>query len=139
MTLEDLVHHVESRLVSLGRRLWRPDPRAELWDELDRNEVRLGQRRRDLAAAEGQEASVRGRVLDRRAAADLLAARVEAAWAARQADWAWRLALELDRVRRELSADEMRLASQERVTWSLGFAVRQLERECTRLQRRCGA
>jgi hypothetical protein len=135
MTLEELVHSVESRLLGLGRLLWRPDPAALLQDALDRNEVQAGSRRRELAAAEAELASLQRRIDDRRAAIDLLVAQIEAARTAGQADRAWRLALDLDRLRQELSEDEKRLKPVTQVTWSLGFAIRQLERERSRLEK----
>jgi hypothetical protein len=134
MTLEDLVHTVESRLLGLGRLLWRPDPMASLYDALDRNEVQLRARRREAAAAESERAALRRRVEDRRAAAELLAARVESSWSLGQAEQAWRLALDLDRVRQELSEDEKKVTRLDQLVWSLSFAVRQLERERARLE-----
>jgi hypothetical protein len=136
MTLEDLVHRVESRLLGLGKLLWRPEPLASLYDALDRNEVQLRSRRRELAAAEAERAALQARLENRRAAADLLRAQVEASWSAGQSDRTWRLALELDRVRQENDDDEKRLPSLMQLTWSLGFAVRQLERERSRLEQR---
>jgi hypothetical protein len=139
MTLEDFVHRIESRLLGLGRLFWRPDPMAPFYDALDRNEVRLRARRRELAAAEAELSALRRRVKDRRAAADLLAVGVETASAAGQADRAWRLALDLDRIRQELSDDGKRLAQVENLEWSLGFSVRQLERERSRLEAKARA
>jgi hypothetical protein len=80
-------------------------------------------------------ASLQRRIDDRRAAIDLLVAQVEAARTAGQSDRAWRLALDLDRLRQELSEDEKRLKPVEQVTWSLGFAIRQLQRERSRLEK----
>jgi hypothetical protein len=134
MTFEDFVHTVESRLFGLGRLLWRPDPLAKVYDALDQNEVQSQKRRRELATAEIELSSLRRRIADRKAAADLHMARVESARAAGEADHAWRLALELDRLRQEIGEDEKSLARAEQVTWSLGFAVRQLERERSRLE-----
>jgi hypothetical protein len=136
MTLEDLVHRVESRLLGLGRLFWQAEPLASLYDALDRNEVQVRARRRDLTTAEAEMMSLQTRIGNRRAAADLLRAQVEASWAAGQADRAWRLALELDRVHQEIADDEKRLPSLTQLTWSLGFAVRQLERERSRLEKR---
>jgi hypothetical protein len=136
MTLEDIVHQVESRLLGLGRLFWRPDPMAKVYDALDRNEVQAQTRRRELATAEGELASLRRRIDDRRAAADLLLAQIESARTKGESDRAWRLALDLDRLRQELSDDQKHLGRAEQVTWSLGFAVRQLERERTRLEAR---
>jgi hypothetical protein len=70
---------------------------------------------------------------------DLLAAQVESAWSSGESDRAWRLALELDRVRQQLAKDEKELPPLEQLTWSLGFAVRQLERERSRLEGRTRA
>ena len=136
MTLEEIVHSVESRLLGLGRLLWRPDPSVLLQDALERNEVQAQGRRREMAAAEAQVDSLRGRIDDRRAAADLLVAQIESARSAGQADRAWRLALDLDRLRQEIGDDEKHLKPLEQVTWSLDFAIRQLERERARLDKR---
>jgi hypothetical protein len=139
MTLEDLVQSVESRLLGLGRLFWRPDPAAALYDALESNEVQLQARRRELAAAEEQRTALLRRLDDRRAAADLLAAQVEAASASGQAERAWRLALDLDRIRQGLTDDEKRLQPFDQLMWSLGFAVRHLERERSRLEGRAKA
>jgi hypothetical protein len=139
MTLEELVQSVESRLLGLGRLLWRPDPSALLQDALDHNEVQSQTRRRELAAAETEQAGLQQRIDDRRAAADLLVAQIESARSAGQADRAWRLALDLDRMRQELTDDEKKLKPLEQVAWSLDFAIRQLERERTRLEKRADA
>jgi hypothetical protein len=136
MTLEDFVQSVESRLLGLGRFFWRPDPQASLNDALEQNEVHLRQRRRELAAAEEERAALLRRLEDRRSAADLLAVQVEEASAGGHAERAWRLALDLDRIRQALTEDEKRQHPLEQVTWSLGFAVRHLERERTRLEKR---
>jgi phage shock protein A len=136
MTLEDLVHSVETRLFGLGRLFCQPDPNAKLLDALEHNEVQLQNRRRELAAAEAEQNALERRRKDRRAAADLLQVQIEAASTSGQSDRAWRLALDLDRVRQELSEDEKRLPSLEQVTWSLGFAVRHLERKRSRLEKR---
>lgn len=136
MTLEDFVHSVESRLAGLGRLFLPSDPNAAFHDALERNEVQLRARRSALAAAESRRDELRSRLKDRRAAMDLLAARVEAAWSTGQADRAWRLALDLDRVRQQLVDDEKELPALEQTAWSLGFAVRQLERERSRIERK---
>jgi hypothetical protein len=136
MTLEDFVHSLESRLAGLGRLLWPSDPNAAKYDALDRNEVQLRARRNALAEAESRQEELRRRLKDRQAAVDLLAAQVESAWATGQSASAWRLALDLDRVRQELAEDEKQLPALEQTAWSLGFAVRQLERERSRLEGR---
>jgi phage shock protein A len=139
MTLEDFVHSVETRLFGLGRLFWPADPRAHVYDAVERTEVQLRARRAALADARGREEEVRRRLKDRRAAMDLLAAQVESAWSSGESDRAWRLALELDRVRQQLAKDEKELPPLEQLTWSLGFAVRQLERERSRLEGRTRA
>ncbi len=136
MTLEDFVHSVESRLLGLGRLIWRPDPQASVLEELDRNEAQARARRQELASAESEAEALQRRISDRRAAADLLAAEVEAASARGEADRAWRLALDLDRVRQELARDECQIPRLEQLVWSLKFTVRQLERRRTELEAR---
>jgi predicted flavoprotein YhiN len=136
MSLEDLVHRVESRLLRLGRMFCPVDPLSALYDALDRNEVQLRKRRADLDVAEAERVSLQTRLDNRRAAADLLTAQIEASWASGHSDRTWRLALELDRMRQEIAEDEKRLPSLSQLTWSLGFAVRQLERERARLENR---
>ncbi len=136
MTLEDFVHSVESRLLGLGRLIWRPDPQASVLEALDQNEAQARARRHELAAAESEAEAVRRRIADRRAAADLLAAEVETASARGEADRAWRLALDLDRVRQELARDECQIPRLEQLAWSLKFTVRQLERRRTQLEAR---
>lgn len=139
MTLEDIVHTVEYRLLGLGRLLWRTDPLAPIYDALDANEVQLGKRRQELALCESERAALAKRLSDRRAAADLLAAQTETSLASGDAESAWRLALDLDRMRQALADDAKQLPRLEQVAWSLGFRIRQLERERSRLQEQAQA
>jgi hypothetical protein len=136
MTFDDMVHKVEARLLGLGRLFWRSDPFASLYDALDRNEVQLEKRRRELAGAEAEQTAVTTRLENRRAAAELLTAQIETSTGSGQAERAWRLALDLDRVRQEIAEDEKRLPPLTQLVWSLSFAVRQLERERERLEKR---
>src|SRR5438132_815361 len=48
MSLEELVHDVESRLADLGRRLLQPGPKALLQEELDAARLELNARRAAL-------------------------------------------------------------------------------------------
>lgn len=134
MDLEHLVHAFESRLMDIGRRLWRPDPLAALHDGLDRVEAALCDRRAKQAVCEVEREAAERRLGDNQTAAALLTCQVESCLRRGTPELAWRQALELDRLRVKIAEDQTALPRHEQAAWSLGFQVRQLEREHARLR-----
>ncbi|MGH9676266.1 MAG: hypothetical protein ACRD36_04125 [Candidatus Acidiferrum sp.] len=129
MNLEELVYAVESRLGRLGRMFWPVDPHSAAYEALERNEAELRARRESFGKSEANLAALRRRRDDRRASADLLRIQIEAAITGGEKKLAWRLALDLDKIQQALAEDERQLPRLEQATWSLGFAVRHLERK----------
>ena len=134
MDLERLVHAFEARLLNLGRRLWRPDPLAGLHDRLDRVEADLCDRRARHAVCEAEREAAERRLGDNQTAAALLTCQVESCLRRGSPELAWRQALELDRLRAKIAEDQKALPRHEQAAWSLGFQIRQLEREHARLR-----
>jgi hypothetical protein len=133
MTLEQLVYDVEARL---GRLLWRPDPLAELEEEAGRVAKELQDRREALARCDAARIAIKRRLLDNQAAAALLPSQIEASVRTGQTPQAWRLALDLDRLRKSIVEDQAALPRQDQACWSLQFKVRQLERRLIELHKK---
>ncbi len=134
MRLEEIVHRLESRLFGLGRAMIQADPTSDLAEEL---ELARGQRSRLVAELEQAQAwrdELRRTLADRQAAAAVLPAQVESSLRRGKASQAVRQALELDRLRRDILADQTELARLNQACWCLEFRLRQLERRCRRLQ-----
>ena len=134
MTLEQLVHDVESHLFNLGRQLLRPDPRTQLREELDSVAEQLGARREALARSGEEREAARRRLHDNQTAATLLPGQIQAYLRRGDTEEAWRCALELDRARQAVAEDRAALPRLDQVCWSLQFTVRQLERRLARLR-----
>ncbi len=134
MSLEQLVHHVESRLLGLGRLLLRPDPRTQLREEIDELLDELRQRRQALARSVEERDAARRRLSDNQTAAALLPAQIASCVRRGLPDQAWKYALELDGLRRALAEDRDALPRLDQTCWSLAFLVRQLERRLARLR-----
>jgi hypothetical protein len=134
MTLEQLVHTVESHLAAMGRYLLRPDPRSQLLEDIDKLAEELRRRHQALARAREEWEAARRRLHDNRTAATLLPPQIQACVRRGQTEDAWRFALELDHARETLAADQVALPRLEQTCWSLQFLIRQLERRLARLQ-----
>jgi hypothetical protein len=143
MKLDDLADRLEEGLLNLGRILFRrrapkpppPLPRTEtlrqererLLHELDESRARLVQ--------EGAECDVyRQRLADRQAQAALLPSQIESSLRRGKPSQAFRQALELDRLRKEIQNDQDALPKLEQRCWCLGFRIRQIERRLNRRQ-----
>lgn len=134
MTLEQLVHQVESRLADLARALWRPDPVAELREEIAQMGREVRDRREALARVEAARSATAARLHDNQTASANLTSRVRLALGMGEGDQAWREALELDRVRQTLAEDRDILPRLERECASIQFHLRLLENRLRRLQ-----
>lgn len=131
--LEQLIYSVESGLKDLGRRLLQPDAYEQLLDQIDCLSIQMQQRGAELTCSQRELASVKRRLRDNPPAAALLHSRIETMLSKGQAEQAWRVALELDQLRRSLADDEENCPRLEQRCWSLHFHVRQLQRRLNRL------
>ena len=134
--LERLVHAVESGLMDLGRRLSQPSPREQMQDEMDRLTGELRECHAEFSRSRNELAAMKRRLRDDPTVAALLHSRIETAMRSRQSEQAWRIALELDRLRQSLTSDQETCPRLEQTCWSLQFLIRQLERRLARLQER---
>jgi predicted nucleic acid-binding Zn-ribbon protein len=133
--LEQLVNTVESGLADLGRRVCAPSRRERLEDEIERLSTELRGSQTDLERLRSELIALKRRIHENPSVAALLHSRIEAALSERRPDQAWQHALELDRLRQGMVADQETRPRLEQVCWSLAFHVRQLERRLARLQK----
>jgi hypothetical protein len=133
MSLEELVHGVESRLADIGRRLLQPGPKALLQEELDAIRAELSARRSALDRAKDERDATARRILDNHSSVRRLTALVEHHVKRHEHDQGWQYAMELDRARQALVEDRAALPRHEQACWSLQFKIRQLERKAARL------
>jgi hypothetical protein len=131
--LEKMLRQVESGLLRVGEALWKPDSKAKLREESQRLSDELRQRHDALEEARAGQVATARRIWENKNAADTLAGHIKACLGCGSGDQAWKLALQLDRVRQELAADEARLPKLEQACWSLQFQIRQMERQLARL------
>jgi hypothetical protein len=131
--LEKMLQQVESRLIRVGEALWKPDPKAKLRAESQRLSDELRDRHDALEQTRSTQMATARRVWENKNAADTLAGHIQACLGCGSGDQAWKFAMQLDRVRQELAADEARLPKLEQACWSLQFQIRQMERQLARL------
>ncbi|HZY83594.1 MAG TPA: hypothetical protein VFE78_02075 [Gemmataceae bacterium] len=134
MSLEELVHDVESRLADIGRRLLQPGPKALVQEEADAVGRELEARRAALARAKAERDATARRILDNHSSVRRLTALTEHHVRRHEHDQGWQYAMELDRARQALSDDRAALPRHEQACWSLQFKIRQLERKLARLE-----
>jgi hypothetical protein len=134
MSLEEVVHEVESRLADIGRRLLQPGPKTLLQEEIDAVGRELEARRAALARAKDERDATARRILDNHASVRRLTTLVEHHVRRHEHDQGWQYALELDRARQGLAEDRAALPRHEQACWSLQFKIRQLERKLARLE-----
>ena len=134
MSLEELVHDVESRLADLGRRLLQPGPKALVQEEADALGRELEARRAALGRAKAERDATARRILDNHSSVRRLTALVEHHVKRHEHDRGWQYAMELDRARQALAEDRAALPRHEQACWSLQFKIRQLERKVARLE-----
>lgn len=131
--LEPLLYSVESGLKDLGRRLLQPDAREQMLEEMDRLNIRLQQRRAELARSQRELAGVKRRLRDTPTDTALLHSRIETLLQGGQTEKAWNLALTLDLLRRALADDQVACPRLEQRCWSLHFHIRQQQRRLDEL------
>jgi hypothetical protein len=131
--LEKMLQQVESRLVRVGEAIWKPDPKSKLRDESQRLSDELRQRHDALEVARATRAATAHRIWENKNGSDVLTGHIQACLGCGSGDQAWQFALQLDRVRQELTADVARLPKLEQACWSIQFQIRQMERQLARL------
>jgi len=130
MRFEQIVNRVESRLFSLL-----PDEaREEQADELTLLRAEVANQQAELSRAAARRAEVAERLEKNAAAAALLPSQIESSVRRGKASQAMRQALELEGLRKQLEEDRAELPRLEQAVWSLGFRLRQLRRELSRLR-----
>jgi hypothetical protein len=127
MLLEEVVHKVESRLASLGQRLWQ-DPQALFQDQVDRLRAELDSQRALLTRQQKELADARDRLRDNENAVGSLPFKIKLFFRRGHSTEAWQLALRLDEARQQLAQDQVAVPRLEQVCWCLRFRLRQLQR-----------
>jgi len=136
MSLEKIVHTVEQGLVDLAGHLTGATARAHLEQEEQRLGRELETLCRGLRQWQKELTATQRRLGENEPAVALLPTRIGECVQKGEAAQAFQMALELDRIRKEIAEDEEKLPRQEQTCWSLQFRIRQLlrQREQTRRQ-----
>jgi hypothetical protein len=130
MRFEQIVNRVESRLFALLPN----EAKEEQADELTLLQAGVAQQQAELSQTTARRAEVAERLEKNAAAAALLPSQIESSVRRGKASQAMRQALELERLRKQLEEDRAELPRLEQAVWSLGFRLRQLRRELSRLR-----
>lgn len=129
MSLEKIVYTVEQGLRDLAEQL---TGNAGVRAQLEQEEQRLGQELetlcRGLRQWQKELTTTQRRLGENQPAAGLLPSRIQECVTQGDGPQAYKMALELDRIRREIAEDEEKQPRQEQTCWSLQFRVRQLLR-----------
>jgi hypothetical protein len=133
MSLETIVYTLEEQLTLLGRQLLAFDPQHKQHEKAERLRDEMQMVLRGLKAWQKDLMTVRKRLTDNQIAATLLLSRIEACLRTGRGEEAYKLALELEELRKQVAADTDRIPKMEQTCWSLQFRVRQLRRDLTRL------
>jgi hypothetical protein len=136
MRLEELVCGVESRVRAFGKRLWPGDQGCEWREEIVRLCVALNQHFRRALHYREEIERLRTRLAENEVRAAVLASRVETYIHIGDQPAAYRDALELDRVRRQLAEDQPRLPCEEKSYQGQQARIADLERRLAELEER---
>jgi hypothetical protein len=134
MSLEELARRVGTRMAALGKRLWPGDPRLECRDALERLGVDLNQQILRAVHSSKKVAELRARLAENEVREAMLASRIETYVHIRDQATAYRDALELDQVRRQLAEDRARLPDAEKSHRVHQARVATLEQRLTELE-----
>lgn len=134
MSLEELARRVETRVLALGKRLWSGDQRLECREELERLSVELNHQIERAAQAGKTVSELRARLTENEVREAMLASRIETYVHIRDQATAYRDALELDQVRRQLTEDRARLVEEEKKHQVYQARVARLERRLRELE-----
>jgi predicted nucleic acid-binding Zn-ribbon protein len=138
MKLELLIHQVETRLFNLGNTLLQGGAKADLQEDLEHAQVELAARKGAAARAVARREEIRKRIQANKEQADALPPQIESSFRRGKAAQALRQALELESLRRSISADESELPKLDQTIWSLSFNLRQMERRLARIREQIG-
>jgi chromosome segregation ATPase len=127
--LAQVVQTVEGGLYRLGRKIWKDDPLIELREQADRLSDELRRRYAALERLRAEREEVAQRLADHEINAAMLVSRIETYVHIGDSAGAWRHALELDQVRREMKRDRARLGQCEERCRRQRAHVRQVEGE----------
>jgi chromosome segregation ATPase len=131
--LEKMLQNVESRLVRVGQAIWKPDSKAQVREASEQLSEELRSRHDALEQARAERMAAARRVFESKNAAQVLTDHIQTCLSCGHGDQAWQFALQLDRLRQQLAADQAQLPKLEQVCWSLQFQIRQMERQLARL------
>ncbi len=134
MELEQILQNVESRLIRAGRAIWKPDPKAEVREEAERLAEELSERHEALEKARAELSGAQRRLNENQNASPVLTNHIQACLSCGHGEQAWQFALQLDKLREEITADQAKLPALEQIAWSVQFQIRQMERQLARLQ-----
>jgi hypothetical protein len=133
MSLEQVIQTMESRIWELGQQLL-TDPATRLREEAEHLRVELHSAYATLGSHRRRCTEARRRIAAGEVRATLLASQVETAWQTDDRDIAWEQALELEEVRRQLTAGRAALPYLERACRTEQRRVEHLERSLAPLQ-----
>lgn len=109
MILEKFIHRLEAHVFRFGSPLWDDGPAEGLRDQAYRLAEALKAQRASLTAAQSEALGLRDGLARQEKRANLLAAQVRICLRSDDTANAWKLALDLDRVRQTLHDDRPRL------------------------------
>jgi chromosome segregation ATPase len=138
MKLDVLINQVETRLFALGKTLLQADEKSDLLEDLEHAQVELAARKKTVSRAVTQREEIRKRICENKDQIDALPSQIESSFRRGKSSQALRQAMELERLRRAISADEAQLPKLDQTIWSLSFLLRQMERRLTRIRQQVG-
>jgi hypothetical protein len=109
MSLEEIARRVETQVFAISTRLWPRDRRMEWRDELERLGNELNQHASRAAHYRDVVAFLRARIAENEVREAVLASRIETYVHIQDQTTAYRDALQLDEIRRQLADDRARL------------------------------
>jgi predicted nucleic acid-binding Zn-ribbon protein len=133
MGLERILQNVESGFFRVGQAFLKPSLKEGLRDEADRLSDELRQRHEALDQARAEQTATQRRIAENQNAIQVLTGHIQTCLSCGHGEPAWQFALQLDRLRDAIAADQARLPRLEQVCWSLRFQIRQMERQLARL------
>jgi hypothetical protein len=134
MTLEQFFQDVETRVLAWSKHLW-PQGMAVVWrSEVEQLSRELQQHYDRAVHYCSSLEEVRARLADNEVKAAVLASRIETCVHIGDQPGAWRQALELDRLRQQITADRARLAHDDKAYRFHRTRIDELERRLTLLQ-----
>jgi hypothetical protein len=134
MTLDQLIDTFETRLHALGKRIWPDDPNAAVRAEIEHMSLELQEHVAGAVFFRAAVEETRARIADQEFRAAQLASRIETYVHTGDQARAWRHALELDRVRRFIAADQAGLTEAEKAHRLHRFHIDRLEPRLEELQ-----